>query len=125
MPAPTLSLLAHFDRRYRDLTGFKYPVSRPKDPALLAQVYRDYPDHAVELIDLFFETDDPFHEKAGWSVGVFRSQLPKLLMLLSQQQRQAHIRSRLEDWRADCVARHGGRCGAPLAPDAMGAVDEA
>lgn len=60
-------------------TGAKYMATFKKDVPLMQEIERAYGDKVNDLIDRFFASEDKFIKEAGYSVGVFRSVIHKLL----------------------------------------------
>lgn len=107
--APTKELLAYFDACHVDLVGERAVFSGAKDAKIVAELFHSHgADRVKELMRKFFELDSEFVQQAGYSVGVFRSQLPKL-MAMNRRLVRPHIVS-TRDWVDECQALHGGRC---------------
>lgn len=84
MHHPIKQILSQFDQHYQRLTGLPYPVSG-KDAKLMADLLKVYgEDRLAQLVDHFFQMSDPFIAQAGWSVGVFRGCLPKVITSMQQ-----------------------------------------
>lgn len=105
--APTRALLTEFDRWHRLILGVPAVIRGGKDAKLIAGLFKSHGETEVrELIAAFFESRDPFIRQAGYSVGVFISQAPKLIA-----RRHPPVKLERRDWREDCERLHGGRCG--------------
>lgn len=80
MAYPTRELLTHFDRKHVELTGERAVIIGGKDAKLLVGLCASHgPARVIELIDLFFASDDPWLVEAGYTVAVFVSQCGKLI----------------------------------------------
>lgn len=76
------SLLGDYEKYFQERYGARPNLSRPKDPVLVTRLVRQYgPDKVADLLRLFFETEDEFVRKSGHGIGVFSSQINKLLAL--------------------------------------------
>jgi hypothetical protein len=79
-------LLTHFDGLYQSKVGAKYPVNGGKDGKLLKDLRAIYSDADItRFMDAFFKMDDPFFAEAGWSLGCFRSCLPKVIAYVNRK----------------------------------------
>lgn len=82
---PTNTILAHFRQKHVEVTGHEYLVSWGKDNKIIKDMCATYPwDKITHMMDLFFEQakKDEFLKNSGLSIGVFRSQVPKLILKL-------------------------------------------
>ncbi len=109
--APTRELLTRFDQRHQARFGAKAAIGGAKDAKRIADLWRQRQGDPVtveQLIDAFFETRDPFVLQAGFGVGVFISQIPKLVPLVA-----ADVALPVEpyDWWAECKRLHNLACG--------------
>jgi hypothetical protein len=112
--APTRELLAHFDRCH--VKKFRVPayINGGKHAKMLANIWKLYgTDRTLALMDLFF-AGNSFADDCGYSVEVFASQVPRLLMRLAATEIQ---RDRI-DWEVECKEQHGGMCSTPFQHDA-------
>lgn len=78
-------LLQYWNRRHREEIGQPYLPIWNKDTGILNSVATIYGlDNSKTLIDNYFKMlkKDEFVKKAGVSIGVFKSQIPKLVLLL-------------------------------------------
>jgi hypothetical protein len=116
-PAPTRELLTYFDACHRVKLGVPAVVSAQKDAALLAVLWRQYPDQVRPLIARFFAERGTFAEQAGYTVGVFRSQFARLLVQWVKDERRSVAMD--HDWWTECQQVHEGRCNGQYAHDAM------
>jgi hypothetical protein len=79
-------LLTVFDGLYQKKVGAKYPVNGGKDGALLKQLRAIYSDEDItRFMRAYFEMDDPFFAETGWSLGCFRSCLPKVIAWVNRK----------------------------------------
>ena len=86
-------LLTRFDQHYQRLTGMPYPVCG-KDAKLMSDLVSVYGEERLgQLIDHFFAMTDPFIAQAGWSVGVFRGCLPKVIASMQRVSTQPRVMS--------------------------------
>lgn len=82
--APTGSLLQHFNAAHVARFGSKASITRGKDATLLTNLWRQRQGDPVGvelLIDAFFQTSDPFVLRSGFTVGVFVSQVGRLIQI--------------------------------------------
>lgn len=86
-PATVPILIRLFDTKHREHLDVPAVIDGGKDAGLLAKLCRSHGCEMVaEMIGAFFQSDDPFIRKAGFTVGVFYSQFSKLLT-----RRQEHL----------------------------------
>ncbi len=81
-------LLGEFQKKHKDILGVPYMPSWGKDSAIFKQVESVYgAEVSIKLINMYFAEllTDPFLQQTGASVGVFKSQIPKLLLKLKEQ----------------------------------------
>jgi len=74
-------LFIYWDALYgRKMSGAKYPFTPGKDGKLLKDLRAIYSDTEIEaFMAAFFTMDDPFFRETGYSLGCFRSCLPKII----------------------------------------------
>src|SRR5690606_4193307 len=79
--SPTNRVLAYFGDKFEAKFGAKPHLSFGKDGALAKKLVNQYGEDRVrDLIDRFFELDDDWVQtEGGYTVGVFVSQINKLL----------------------------------------------
>lgn len=108
--APTRELLAHFDTAHRQKFGVPAYIVGGKHAKMLAEIWKLYGTARLEqLMDVFFEGND-FADDCGYSIEVFRSQVPRTLMqIVRREDHEQRI-----DWRFECQRLHQGRCGNPV-----------
>jgi hypothetical protein len=107
--APTRALLTQFDSLHHAKFGTKAAIRAGKDAKLLAELWRQRQGDPVTveaLMTLFFAASDPFIQNAGYTVGVFVSQIGKLLPKAARAIQPPEI-----DWFDECKTLHGGECG--------------
>lgn len=72
-------LLTAFKTLFERGVGSKYVPNYAKDTILLKGLLKELPKEKIlELMGKFFESQDEFIQKSGYSVGVFKSQINKL-----------------------------------------------
>lgn len=102
--APTRELLKLFDECHQNRFDTPAEINGGKDAALMAGVWRKRGTEETErLIRAFFASRDSWLMQSGFSVGVFKSQIPKLLTAAGKLKPRQH-------WRDECVTMHGGAC---------------
>ena len=114
-------LLTIWDGLYTKKAGARYPVNGGKDGKLLKDLRAIYSDEDIaRFMRAFFEMDDDFFAQAGWSLGCFRSCLPKVIAFVNRKGsvainwKKSPIRPgdlfRADDtWDAARDCPHGGR----------------
>ena len=86
--------IQYFQDKHIEFCGFQYAVNWGKDNKIIKELSRIYdPPTMHKLIDLFFEKlkDDTFLQSTGPSIGIFKTQIPKLIMEISQQQEDKEV----------------------------------
>ena len=79
-------LVEYFRDKHKEVLGYPYLVSWGKDNSIMKSVGQIYGNKKiVDIIDMFFKQikTDEFLQKTGATIGIFKSQLPKLLMQIS------------------------------------------
>ena len=78
--------IQYFKDKHEEFSGYPYAVQWGKDNKIMKELSRYYDAKTItRLIDQFFinmDTDD-FLKQTGASIGIFRTQLPKLLLEMS------------------------------------------
>ena len=77
-------VLKHFGDEHHRVLGVKYLATFGKDNAIIKSIVLCYGmEEAVRLINEFFAwfPSDPFYKQAGATVGVFKTQIPKILAI--------------------------------------------
>lgn len=89
--SPTRELLEAFDQAHRArFSGQAAAINGGKDAKLMAEIWQQRggdTDVVRQLIALFFASTDPYIARAGYTVGVFKSQIGKLVVELVRQAR--------------------------------------
>jgi hypothetical protein len=99
------ALLSHYDAAFAKKFGVKYPISASKDAALAKQLLALYTlDQLTAWVDDFFALEDEWIEKSGYSFGVFRSQLGKVIAV---EKTPSRALDRLPAWHRRSIL--GGR----------------
>lgn len=89
-------LLTVYDRAFQKRFGVKYPISPSKDAALAKQLLALYTfEQLTEWIDGFFALEDAWIQQSGYSFGVFKSQLGKVI---AKQIEQHDPLAKLPEW---------------------------
>jgi ribosomal protein S17E len=74
-------ILKYFGKKHLEKLGEKYTSSFQKDHTLLQRLLENHSEKKLEeMIDRFFRDDNDFVRQAGYTVGVFSSQVPKMLL---------------------------------------------
>lgn len=103
--APTRLLLSRFDADHRAKFGVPAYIVGGKHAKMLADVWKVYGTERTEqLIDVFFEGND-FANDCGYSVEVFRSQVPRTLMLIIKREDPSAAQPQISDH--EFFRRHG------------------
>lgn len=87
IPLGQADILAHFRNVHLTTLGHPYMVNWGKDNRLIRDMFTTYGYTSMKrLVDLFFESimEDEFLKRTGASIGILKSQLPKLLMKLNK-----------------------------------------
>lgn len=84
-PSPHNELVRFWCDRYKEHVGFPYPFAGGKDGATIKQLRTLYSDDQLRtFIAAFFEMEDEFISNSGYSLGVFRGCLPKVIAFVSR-----------------------------------------
>lgn len=71
--------LTRFSLKYQEKTGKPYIPSYAKDCTILKKLGLVIDEgEMVDLIDRFFASNDPFIQRAGYTIGVFKSMINRL-----------------------------------------------
>lgn len=99
---PDVSLFINYvSETFKNKTGEKICIDGGKDGSLVKGLLRTYGlDRLKGLWDTFLASTDPFIEQAGFSIGVFKSQINKLLTKapLKPPDQDACTRCGTTDW---------------------------
>lgn len=118
-PAPTTRLLAAFDTLHKQRLGERAVIHGGKDAAILARLCKTHSPQLIEfLMADFFASGDEFIRKAGYTVGVFASQMGKLLA------RRPKAVEPMAEWFEECQRLHGGTCNGRMAHSNQVFIDE-
>lgn len=106
MPNPIKDLASHFDGLYQAAhEGVRYPFHGGKDARILKELREIYSDGDLRrYMAVFFASDDEFIQSSGYSLGVFRGCLAKVI---AEAQRLAKRAPR--DWACPHMERCGNR----------------
>lgn len=75
----TDKIFEHFCLKYKEVFNKEYVVNFGKDKKLIKDLLKIVKeDELTSLINKFFESDEEFIQKAGYTLGVFKSQINKL-----------------------------------------------
>lgn len=86
--------MALFSGQHRELLGVPYMISYGKDQKIMKDVSALYGAEKTQaLIMLFFQElqSDEFLKGAGATVGVFKSQIPKLILKLQTKEKDTQV----------------------------------
>lgn len=75
---PVAKYVRYFAALYKHYFKSEYQVNWAKDMATMKRVRAVQRENTKELIEMFFESDDEFLQKAGYTIGVFSTQVNKL-----------------------------------------------
>jgi hypothetical protein len=82
-PSPHNLLIRFWCDTYEAHAGAKYPFSGGKDGATIKWLLSLYTiDDVKSYMVAFFEIEDEFIEQSGYSLGVFRGCLPKIIQFV-------------------------------------------
>ncbi len=77
----TKTILSYYQAKFKATFNENPSVNYAKDGALIKSLLSTYGEEKLKgLIDVFFESDDPFIKRSGYSVGVFKTVINKLLI---------------------------------------------
>ena len=105
------SIIFYFDSEFKKHIGFPYKISWGKDQKLVEELLRLYGEEKLKLAitELFrkYQAGDEFLQKAGLSIGVFYSQINKLLTSTRKEVNSHHHNSTTESQKdtAEFLAR--------------------
>lgn len=87
-------MITYFSTRHKKKLGVPYMVSFGKDQSIMRQIIGTYGiAKTAVMIDAFFkkmETDE-FLKKTGATVGIFKTQIPKLVMDTAQKTEEGQV----------------------------------
>lgn len=88
-PSPHNALIRFWCDRYEQHVGVKYPFMGGKDGKAIKDLLAIYSDDQLRtFIAAFFEIEDDFIQQSGYSLGVFRGCLPKVIAFIGRGQRR-------------------------------------
>jgi hypothetical protein len=97
----------HFDTLHRQAFGVSAHFSGAKDATLLASLWRERqldPITVEMLMAEFFAHPTAWTKQNGFTVGIFYSQVGKLLLQVIQRERP------VADWFEECTRLHNRTC---------------
>lgn len=104
--APTRELLKLFDECHQNRFETPAEFSGAKDAALMAAIWRKRGTEETErLIRAFFAIRDPWVVQRGFSVAMFKGQIPGLLASSAVSKPR-----QVEPWDEECKRLHDGQC---------------
>jgi hypothetical protein len=86
-------VLILYDTQFRAKFGAKAPIGG-KEAAIAKWLVSQYSQEQVgDWLKVFFDSPDPFIRQSGYSLGVFKACLPKVIAAASRQQpvKQGHV----------------------------------
>ena len=86
--------MAYFMAKHKEVIGQPYLVSHGKDQKIIKEVVNTYGTFkTIKMIMQFFQNlkTDEFLKKSGATIGVFRSQIPKLILQTSDTEDKSNI----------------------------------
>ena len=77
---PTTGRIMYFDCKHRDKFNVPAVISHGKDQAIVKRLIERYGVEDVDrFIDQFFASDDEFITRAGYTIGILQSFIPRLI----------------------------------------------
>jgi len=94
-PLPALKfLIDYYYEKFKEKFGVPPIISRGKDGALLKELLLNLTDKdLVVLMNHFFESEDPFIKQSGYTIGVFKTQINKLITQTKSKKEDNHGRT--------------------------------
>jgi len=78
-PSPHKQVIEHYHNKFLSIFGEKPLIDGGKDGNIIKKLLQNCSaDRLIELLDKFFELDDPFIRESGYTIGVFKTQINKL-----------------------------------------------
>lgn len=108
-PSPHKDLVRFWCDRYLQHVGIAYPFNGGKDGKLLKDLRGIYSDDQLRtFMAAFFEIEDDFIQNSGYSLGVFRGCLPKVIAYVGRGQRRETPKNLvgIEQWISKRAAGH-------------------
>lgn len=90
----TKQCVAIFCQQHKTVLGSQYLVQWGKDQKLMKGIVDVYGvQKTYAMISLFFQQldKDAFLQKTGATIGIFRTQIPKLLLKINEQEKKKQI----------------------------------
>jgi hypothetical protein len=83
---PIRDLLSFYDMQYQKHLGDRAPINGAKDSAIIKKLMDTYPEDKIRLyLAAFFECPDPFIQQSGYTIGVFRACLGKIIQFANKR----------------------------------------
>ena len=77
--SPHKQVIDHYHNKFLSIFGEKPLIDGGKDGNIIKKLLQNCSsDRLIELLDKFFELDDPFIRESGYTIGVFKTQINKL-----------------------------------------------
>lgn len=90
------ALLSHYDEAFQRKFGYRYPDFTAKDAALAKRLLALYSlEQLIAWVDAFFDLDDEWIAKSGYTFVVFKSQLGKVI---ASKAKPADPYAKLPEW---------------------------
>jgi hypothetical protein len=91
-------LIDYYHDRFVDKFGEKPVIDGGKDGAIIKKLLGTYSEEKIrELIDAFFESDDPFITRSGYTIGCLKTQVNKLLVQTKKRPQETKIQQKPEE----------------------------
>lgn len=82
-----------FEQKFKSTPTITYT----KDGAIIKSLLNTYGEEKLKgLIDVFFESDDPFIKNSGYTIGVFKTVINKLLINNKKQEKEKEKKDKLK-----------------------------
>jgi hypothetical protein len=107
-PAPVNVLIRFWCDEYERHAGAKYPFAGGKDGKTIKDLRAIYSDDDLRtFIAAFFEIDDDFIQNSGYSLGVFRGCLPKVIRFVNGKRPKGDMYGHVPPCKTitDCIAK--------------------
>jgi hypothetical protein len=103
----TKPVLAYYQKKFQAKFNESPIIDYGKDGALIKSLLSTYGEDKLKgLIDVFFESDDQFIKSSGYTIGVFKTVINKLLINNKSLKDKAAIQD--DDWYLDSGGRTSG-----------------
>jgi hypothetical protein len=88
-PSAHNALVRYWCDTYEQHVGAKYPFQGGKDGKTIKWLREMYEDDDIQqFMTGFFEIEDDFIQNSGYSLGVFRGTLPKVIQFVKRDKQQ-------------------------------------